>query len=105
MSRCARRPRTRAASCASAGRPPAQVTRRGVFEALRRLARHSLVDIERGFAGEDGERFVVNPLVEKVLPPDRIAELAERVRSYRGAEEPGEAADVEADASGGEGAP
>ena len=38
--------------------------------------------IERGFAGEDPERFEVNSLVEKVLPPDRIAEIAERVRAY-----------------------
>lgn len=67
-----------------AGRPAAQVTRRAVFEALRRLARHSLVQYERGFNGEDPERFVVSPLVEKVLPPDRVAELAERVKSYRG---------------------
>lgn len=71
-----------------AGRPAPQVTRRAVFEALRRLGRHSLVEYERGFAGEDGEAFVVTPLVEKVLPPDRIAEIAERVRSYRAADEP-----------------
>ena len=70
-----------------AGRPASQVTRRAVFEALRRLARHSLVTIDRGFAGEDGERFVVSPLVEKVLPPDRIGEIGERVRSYRAADE------------------
>lgn len=61
-----------------AGRPASQVTRRAVFEALRRLCRHSLVEFERGFSGEDGERFAVCPLVEKVLPPDRIAEIAER---------------------------
>ena len=67
-----------------AGRPPAQVTRRAVADAVRRLARHSLVSIERGFQGEDAERFVVSPLIEKVLPPDRVAELAERVKSYVG---------------------
>jgi hypothetical protein len=72
-----------------AGRPAAQTTRRAIFEVLRKLARHSLVEYERGFAGEDDERFAVCPLVEKVLPPDRVAELAERVRAYQiGAEEP-----------------
>jgi hypothetical protein len=71
-----------------AGRPASAVTRRAVFDALRRLARHSLIEIDRGFAGDDGERFVVSPLVEKVLPPERIAEIEERVRSYRGSDEP-----------------
>jgi len=65
-----------------AGKPAAQLSRRALERALRRLARHSLVTIERGFAGEDPERFEVNSLVEKVLPPDRIAEIAERVRAY-----------------------
>ncbi len=27
----------------------------------------------------------MSPLVEKMLPPDRIAELAERIRAYTGA--------------------
>lgn len=67
-----------------AGRPAAQVTRRALFDALRRLARHSLVEVERGFAGEDEERFAVTALVEKVLPPDRVAELADLVRAYAG---------------------
>ena len=66
-----------------AGRPPAQVTRRAVADALRRLARHSIVSCERGFTGEDDEVFQVSSLIEKILPPDRIAELAERVRSYQ----------------------
>ncbi len=64
------------------GRPVAQLQRRAVADALRRLHRHSLIEIERGFSGEDGETFVVSPLIEKVLPPDRIAELADRVRLY-----------------------
>jgi hypothetical protein len=73
-----------------AGRPAPLVTRRAVADALKRLARHSLVELERGFAGEDTESMVVCSLVEKVLPPDRVAELAERVRSYRNNEEPDE---------------
>ncbi len=64
------------------GRPAAQLTRRALGDAVRRLARHGLLDIDRGFAGEDTETIVVNPLVEKVLPADRIAELAQRVRAY-----------------------
>ncbi len=70
-----------------AGRPAALVTRRAVADALKRLARHSLVELERGFAGEDTEPILVSPLMEKVLPADRVADLAERVRSYRTAEE------------------
>lgn len=65
-----------------AGKPASSLSRRTLEHALRRLARHSLVQIERGFAGEDTERFVVTPLIERVLPADRIAELAERVRVY-----------------------
>jgi len=65
------------------GKPAGLLSRRILEGAIRRLARHSLVTIERGFAGEDGEAILVNPVIEKVLPPDRIAELAERVRSYR----------------------
>jgi hypothetical protein len=67
------------------GKPAAQLSRRALEHALRRLARHSLVAVERGFAAEDTETFEVSPLVEKVLPPDRIAELAERIRAYAGA--------------------
>jgi hypothetical protein len=66
------------------GKPAAQLSRRALEHALRRLARHSLVVIGRGFSAEDTETFEVSPLVEKVLPPDRIAELAERIRAYTG---------------------
>jgi uncharacterized protein DUF4194 len=65
-----------------AGKPAWQLSRRQLEHALRRLARHSLVTVDRGFAAEDTETVVVTPLVEKVLPPDRIAEVAERVRAY-----------------------
>lgn len=68
-----------------AGKHATLLSRRALFEALRRLARHSLVSYERGFAGDDNEAFVVSPLVERVLPPDRVAEIAERIRSYVGA--------------------
>lgn len=67
------------------GKPAAQLSRRALEHALRRLNRHSLVVIDRGFSAEDTETFEVSPLVEKVLPPDRIAELAERIRAYIGA--------------------
>lgn len=67
------------------GKPAAQLSRRALEHALRRLARHSLVVIDRGFSAEDTETFEVSPLVEKVLPPDRIAEMAERIRAYTGA--------------------
>jgi hypothetical protein len=66
------------------GKPAAQLSRRALEHALRRLARHSLVVVERGFSAEDTETVEVSPLVEKVLPPDRIAELAERIRAYAG---------------------
>jgi hypothetical protein len=65
-----------------AGRPAGSLSRRALDQALRRLHRHSLVTVDRGFAGEDTETFVVNALIEKVLPADRIAEMAERVRTY-----------------------
>lgn len=66
------------------GKPAAQLSRRALEHAVRRLARHSLVVIDRGFSAEDTETFEVSPLVEKVLPPDRIAEMAERIRAYTG---------------------
>lgn len=65
-----------------AGKAAGTLSRRALDQALRRLHRHSLVTIERGFEGEDTETFVVSPLIEKVLPADRIAEMAERVRAY-----------------------
>lgn len=64
------------------GRSAGQLQRRALADALRRLQRHSLVAIERGFTGEDAEVVCVLPLVEKVLPADRIAELAQRVKDY-----------------------
>ncbi|HET9490109.1 MAG TPA: DUF4194 domain-containing protein [Methylomirabilota bacterium] len=66
------------------GKPAVQLSRRALEHALRRLGRHSLIVIERGFAGEDTETFEVSALIEKVLPPDRIAEMAERIRAYTG---------------------
>jgi hypothetical protein len=64
------------------GRPTHQLHRRALVNALRRLERHSLVALGRSVTGEDTDRFHVHPLIEKVLPPDRIAELSERVRTY-----------------------
>lgn len=64
------------------GRSALQLQRRALADSLRRLQRHSLVSIERGFEGDDEETIQVLPLVEKVLPADRIAELARRVKEY-----------------------
>ncbi|MBN1208213.1 MAG: DUF4194 domain-containing protein [Myxococcaceae bacterium] len=87
------------------GRPAHQLHRRALVNALRRLERHSLVALGRGITGEDTDRFHVHPLIEKVLPPDRIAELFERVRAYA-AEKPREnGAEPEASEADGEGQP
>lgn len=66
------------------GKPASQVTRRAIEVALRRLAKHGLVDIERGFTAEDVQRILVEPVIERVLPPDRIADIASKVRTYTG---------------------
>jgi len=64
------------------GRSAFQIQKRALGDALRRLQRHSLVSFERGFTAGDDEKIQVLPLVEKVLPPDRIAEIADRVKQY-----------------------
>ena len=65
-----------------AGRPIAQLSARALGYALRRLARHSLVRIERGFDADDDAVVEVRPLIERVLPDDRIKEIAERIKAY-----------------------
>jgi hypothetical protein len=80
------------------GRSPMQLQRRALADALRRLQRHSLVAFERGFEGDDTEVIQVLPLIERVLPADRIVELAERVRAYVAAARPDEESETEADA-------
>ena len=82
------------------GKPAGIMSKRVLEGALRRLARHSLLAIERGFEGEDDEVMVVSPVIEKVLPPDRIAEMAERVRAYTRAGEEAEEAAGEAEGTG-----
>jgi hypothetical protein len=67
-----------------AGKPLSQVSRTALTYAVRRLARHELVVIDRGFAGADDERVVIAPVIEKILPHDKIADLYERVREYTG---------------------
>lgn len=64
------------------GKPAAQVSARVLAPALRRLARHSLVQIVRGFEAHDDEVLIVTPLIEKVLPPDRIQEIEQRIKAY-----------------------
>jgi hypothetical protein len=70
-----------------AGRPLHTVSRRILRDVLRRLARHSLVGLGRGFDGEDAEVVTINPVIEKVLPSEKIAEWAERVRVYAGGDD------------------
>jgi hypothetical protein len=65
-----------------AGRPVTQISPRQLAHALRKLARHSLVRIDHGFEGQDHESVVVEALMEKVLPPDRINEIEQKIRSY-----------------------
>jgi hypothetical protein len=65
-----------------AGKPATHLSARVLAPALRRLARHSLIQIERGFEAQDGEMVVVTPLIEKVLSPDRIQEIEEKVKAY-----------------------
>ena len=71
-----------------AGRSAAQLSARRLADALRRLAKHSLVRIDRGFEAQDHEILVVEPLIERVLPPDRIADIEQRIRTYTAAQEP-----------------
>jgi uncharacterized protein DUF4194 len=65
-----------------AGKPIAQLSARALGYALRKLARHSLVRIERGFDADDQAVVEVRPLIEKVLPDDRIQEIAQRIKAY-----------------------
>jgi hypothetical protein len=73
-----------------AGKPLAQLSRTALTYALRRLARHELVIIDRGFNAADDERIVISSVIEKILPHDKIADLYERVREYVGKGEEGE---------------
>jgi hypothetical protein len=79
-----------------AGKPAVQLSARVLAPALRRLARHSLIEIARGFEGQDDEIIVVTPLIEKVLPPDRIQEIEQKVKAYTAARA-AEAAEGDAD--------
>lgn len=79
-----------------AGRPVAQLSRRALGHALRKLARHSLVRIDRGCEAEDHEVIEVMPVVEKVLSEDRIQEISQRIKAYVGAK--ASAIQAEADA-------
>jgi hypothetical protein len=68
-----------------AGKPASQLSTRVLATALRRLARHSLIQIPRGFEGRDDESVLVSPLIEKVLPPERIQEIEDKIKAYIGA--------------------
>jgi hypothetical protein len=78
-----------------AGKPIVQLSARALGHAVRKLARHSIVRIARGFDADDHELIEVTPLVEKVLPDDRIQELAQRIKAYVSARTP--AAEQETD--------
>ena len=74
-----------------AGRSSSLIQRRALGDALKRLQRHALIALARGFQGDDAETITVSPLIAKVLGPDKVAELARRVRAYANAS--GEAGD------------
>ena len=80
-----------------AGKLAVQLSARVLAPALRRLARHSLIEITRGFEAQDDEIIVVTPLIEKVLPPDRILEIEQKVKAYT-ASRAAEATEADADA-------
>jgi hypothetical protein len=65
-----------------AGKAPNQIGKRALYEAFRKLKRHSLVEMDRGFECQDTDKVVVTPLIEKVLAGDQLAQLADRVRAY-----------------------
>jgi hypothetical protein len=81
-----------------AGKPIAQLSARAFGQAVRKLVRHSLVGVGRGFEADDGAVIEVKPLVEKVLPDDRIQEIAERIKAYVSTKTP--VTDSEQDADG-----
>ena len=85
-----------------AGRPAQQLSRRALADALRRLERHAIVTLKRGFAGDDADDVVVNPVIESILSTDRIAEIAALLKSY--ARRGGADADADADEPGTEAA-
>ena len=65
-----------------AGKPANQLSSRSLTLSLRRLARYSLVEIARGFEGRDDEMITVTPLIEKVLPPERIQDIEQKLQAY-----------------------
>ena len=81
-----------------AGRPIAQLSARALGQAVRKLSRHSLVGISRGFETDDEAAIEVKPLVERVLPDDRIQEIAERIKAYVNAKTAATNAEQEVDA-------
>jgi hypothetical protein len=80
-----------------AGKPAAQLSARVLAPALRRLGRHSLVRVARGFEARDEEMVIVTPLIEKVLPPDRIQETEQKVKAYAAARAPASTPESESD--------
>jgi hypothetical protein len=65
-----------------AGKPVAQLSPRVLAPAVRRLSRHSLLKVARGFEARDDELVLVTPLIEKVLPADRIQEIEQKIKAY-----------------------
>ncbi len=85
------------------GKPATHLSARLLAPALRRLARHSLIQIARGFEAHDDEMIAVSPLIEKVLPPDRIHDIEEKLRAYLATRSPAEALEAEDDGNGDDG--
>ena len=65
-----------------AGKAASQLSPRVLSHAIRRLARHSLVRIDRGFEGRDDEKILVDDLIERVLSSETISNMEERIRTY-----------------------
>lgn len=60
------------------------------LRALKRLARHRLVRLDPGFAGDDHDEVRVEPLIEKVLTPDQITRYFEELSGAAAREDLGE---------------
>jgi len=59
-----------------AGKPLSALSRTALTYALRRLARHELVVIDRGFSAADDERIVIQPVIDPLAEMATLAKLA-----------------------------
>ena len=70
-----------------AGVAPLSVSRAKLRDATKLLARYHLVQIERGFTGEDEESIVVSEVIEKILSPERIAQYVAEYHDVAGVDD------------------